>query len=148
VHPNDRKRVVRALELAAVEFRGPTDRLWAADARHETLLVGIAGGSEERLRARIEAQVAAGVVEEARRAWSQPLSATARKILGLEQFATLPPEEAVEAVLAASRRLARYQRKWLRRLPVAATLAADRGPEEVADEILALAGTGERLPRR
>ena len=148
VHANDRKRVVRALELAAVEFRGPTDRLWATDARHETLLVGIAGGSEESLRARIEAQVAAGVAEEARRAWSQPLSATARKILGLEQFATMPLEEAIEAVLAASRRLARYQRKWLRRLPVAATLAADRAPEEVADEILALAGTGERLPRR
>jgi len=148
VHPNDRKRVVRALELAAVEFRGPTDRLWATDARHETLLVGIAGGSEESLRARIEAQVAAGVAEEARRAWSQPLSATARKILGLEQFATMPLEEAIEAVLAASRRLARYQRQWLRRLPVAATLAADRAPEEVADEILALAGTGERLPRR
>ena len=35
-------------------------------------------------------------------------------------------EEAVEAVVAASRRLARYQRKWLRRLPGAATLDADR----------------------
>ena len=46
------------------------------------------------------------------------------------------------------RRLARYQRKWLRRLPVAATLDAARPPEELADEICALAGAGERLPRR
>jgi tRNA A37 N6-isopentenylltransferase MiaA len=91
--------------------------------------------------------VDAGVVEEARAAWAGPLSETARKVLGLEEFATRPLEDAIEAVVAATRRLARYQRKWLRRLPVAATLAADRAPEDIADEILALAGAGERLPR-
>ena len=76
------------------------------------------------------------------------LSATARKVLGLEELATLPLDEAAAAVVAATRRLARYQRKWLRRLPVAATLDAGRPPEGVADEIVALAGAGERLPRR
>jgi tRNA A37 N6-isopentenylltransferase MiaA len=89
-----------------------------------------------------------GAVEEAREAWAGELSTTARKVLGLEEFATLPLGEAREAVTAATLRLARYQRKWLRRLPVAATLAADRPPEEIADEIVALAGAGERLPRR
>jgi tRNA A37 N6-isopentenylltransferase MiaA len=92
--------------------------------------------------------VAAGAVEEARAAWARPLSDTARKVLGLEAFATLPLDEAVEAVVVATRQLARYQRKWLRRLPVAATLAADRPPKELADEIVALAGAGKRLPRR
>jgi tRNA dimethylallyltransferase len=151
VHPNDRKRVIRALELvdAGVDPSAVADRLWATDVRHPTLLVGIAGGaSEARIRARVEAQVAAGVLAEARRAWQGQLSATARKVLGLEQFATLPLDEAVEAVVSASVGLARYQRKWLRRLPAAATLAADRGPEEMANEILALAGRGKRLPRR
>ena len=76
----------------------------------------------------------------------KPLSATARKVLGLEELATLAPEEAAQAVAAATRKLARYQRKWLRRLPVAATLDAARPPEEIADEIVALAGAGERLP--
>jgi tRNA A37 N6-isopentenylltransferase MiaA len=151
VHPNDRTRVIRALELvdAGVDPSAVADRLWATDVRHPTLLVGIAGGaSEARIRARVEAQVAAGVLAEARRAWQGQLSATARKVLGLEQFATLPLDEAVEAVVSASVGLARYQRKWLRRLPAAATLAADRGPEEMANEILALAGRGKRLPRR
>jgi tRNA dimethylallyltransferase len=151
VHPNDRKRVIRALELveAGVDPSAGADRLWATDVRHPTLLLGIAGGgSETRIRARVEAQIAAGVVAEARRAWRGQLAPTARKVLGLEQFATLPLDEALEAVVSASLRLVRYQRKWLRRLPAAATLAADRGPEEVADEILSLAGTGERLPRR
>jgi tRNA dimethylallyltransferase len=147
VHANDRKRVIRALELAPeTPGYGLTHRLWAGDARHETLLIGINGGSDEQIRARVDAQVAAGVVDEASRAWSQPLSETARKVLGLEQFATLPLDEAVAAVVNASRRLARYQRKWLRRLTPAATLEGE--PEEVAAEILALASAGQRLPGR
>ncbi len=89
-----------------------------------------------------------GAVEEARRAWAGDLSGTARKVLGLEELATLPPGEAAAAIVAATRRLARYQRKWLRRLPVVATLDAGRPPEEIADEIVSLAGAGERLPRR
>jgi tRNA dimethylallyltransferase len=150
VHANDRRRVVRALELAAAGFSlaPPAARLWAEDRRRSTLLVGIAGGDEDRIRRRVEHQLAAGVVDEARRAWAQPLSETARNVLGLEEFATRPPGEAAEAVIIASRRLAAYQRKWLRRLPSAFTLAGDRAPGELADEILALAGAGERLPRR
>jgi tRNA dimethylallyltransferase len=89
--------------------------------------------------------VDAGAVEEARRAWEQPLSDTARKVLGLEQFATLPEEEAVDAVAQATRRLARYQRKWLRRMPGVVTLDGNRAAEEVADEIIALGRAGERL---
>jgi tRNA A37 N6-isopentenylltransferase MiaA len=150
VHANDRRRVVRALELAAAGFSlAPhADRLWAEDRRRSTLLVGIPGGDEDRIRRRVEHQLGAGVVDEARRAWAQPLSETARNVLGLEEFATLPLKEAAEAVIVATRRLAAYQRKWLRRLPSAFTLAGDRSPGELADEILALAGTGERLPRR
>jgi len=150
IHANDRKRVIRALELADAgsSLGADADRLWAADSRHPTLLVGISGGSEEQIRARVADQVAHGVVEEALRAWAQPLAETARKILGLEQFATLPLGEAEEGVVRASLRLARYQRKWLRRLTVAATFAGDRLPEETADDIVALAGAGQPLPRR
>jgi tRNA dimethylallyltransferase len=150
VHANDRRRVVRALELAEAgsSLAPPRDLLWGEDARRPTTLVGLAGADDERIRTRVAHQVELGVVEEAKRAWARPLSATARKVLGLEEFATLPVEDAVEAVVTATRRLARYQRKWLRRLRPAATLAADRAPEEVADEILTLAGAGQRLPRR
>ena len=150
VHANDRRRVVRALELAEAgsSLAPPEDRLWADDRRQSTLLVGIDGGSDETIRKRVAAQLKAGVVEEARRAWSQPRSETARNVLGLEEFATLPPDDAAAAVITATQQLARYQRKWLRRLPGAVTLAGDRSPEVIADDIDALAGTGERLPRR
>lgn len=152
IHANDRRRVVRALELAeaGASLAPAADRLWADDVRHSTLLVALQAPEEtleERIHSRIRQMVERGAVEEARAAWSQPLSATARKLLGLEQFATLPVEEAVEAVAVATRRLARYQRKWIRRVPGVVTLDANGAPEELADEIVALAGARERLPR-
>jgi tRNA dimethylallyltransferase len=144
---------VRALELAEVgaSLAPAEDRLWSASFRRPTLLIGLDLSPEtldERIEARVHAMLEQGAAEEARAAWAVGLSATARKILGLEELATLPACEAAEAIVTATRRLARYQRKWLRRLPVAATLDADRPPERVADEIVALAGAGERLPGR
>jgi tRNA dimethylallyltransferase len=152
VHPNDRRRVVRALEL--VESGGslaPTeDRLWSKDSRHPTLIVGLDAELDlldERIQARTREMAERGAAAEARTAWEGPLSASARKVLGLQQFATLPPDEALAAVTAATGRLARYQRKWLRRLQPAATLDGARRPEEIADEIVALASAGKRLSR-
>ena len=153
VHANDRRRVVRALELAEAgsSLAPATDRLWTGDTRRPTLIAALDVPLDEldrRIRLRTEEMVARGAVAEARAAWARPLSDTARNVLGLEEFATLPVDEAVDAVIRATRRLARYQRKWLRRIPSVVTLAADRPPEELADEIVALAGAGERLPRR
>jgi tRNA dimethylallyltransferase len=152
VHPNDRRRVVRALELAAqgASLAPAEDRLWSGDMRRPTLLFGLELGGEAleaRIRRRLAQMVADGVVAEAQAAWRSPLSPTARRVLGLEQFATLPLELALEETTRATLRLARYQRKWLRRLPVTATLDAERPLEEIADEIMvALAGAREHLP--
>jgi tRNA dimethylallyltransferase len=153
VHPNDRRRVVRALELTEVgsSLAPAVDRLWTEETRLPTTIVALVPTAEEldaRIRARTAQMLARGAVAEARAAWAGPLSATARKVLGLEEFATLPPDEAFEEVVAATRRLARYQRKWLRRMPGVASLAGDRDAEEIADDIVALAGAGEHLPRR
>jgi tRNA dimethylallyltransferase len=150
VHANDRKRVVRALELAesGASLAPEHDRLWTEDTRLPTTLVALdvpLDVLDERIEHRTRAMVAAGAVEEARRAWAGPLSDTARKVLGLEQFATLPEEEAVDAVARATRRLARYQRKWLRRMPGVVTLDATRSAAEVADEIISLGRARERL---
>jgi tRNA dimethylallyltransferase len=151
VHPNDRRRVVRALELTEIGASLAGDQLWAGELRRPTLVFSLALIPERldnRIRARAKRMLAEGAREEAAAAWSRPLSATARKVLGLEEFATLPRGEAVEAVVAASRRLARYQRKWIRRLPGVITLDGRQSPGELADEIVALAGARERLPGR
>jgi tRNA dimethylallyltransferase len=153
VHPNDRKRLVRALELAEAgrSLAPVSDRLWTEDTRLPTTIVVLDLPLDEldrRIEERTRAMVAAGAVEEARRAWERALSGTARQILGLEEFATLPVEEAVAAVAQATRRLARYQRKWLRRMPNVVTLDGNRSAEEIADDIVSLGGTGKRLPGR
>ena len=153
VHANDRKRLVRALELAEAgrSLAPATDRLWTEDTRLPTTIVALElplDELDERIEQRTRAMAAAGAADEARRAFAGPLSGTARKVLGLEEFATLPEAEAIAAVTAATRRLARYQRKWLRRLPGVVTLDANRPAEEVADGILALGRAGERLSGR
>ena len=88
----------------------------------------------------------AGVEEEVRQALAHQLSATARKIMGLREIAELPRAEAEAELAARTRRLAAYQRKWMRRIPGLASVTADRSPDEVADEILALARGGQRVP--
>jgi tRNA dimethylallyltransferase len=152
VHANDRKRLVRALELGdeGLSLAPESDRLWAEDTRLPTTIVALDVPLEEldrRIDERTRAMAAAGAAEEARRAWASPLSSTARKVLGLEEFATLPEEEAVVAVAAATRRLARYQRKWLRKMPGVVRLDGNRSAEEVADGVIAVGCAWERLPR-
>ncbi len=152
VHANDRRRVVRALELAEAghSLAPADDRLWTHDTRHPTTIVALDLPLDEldrRIAARTSAMAAAGVGDEAARAWAGPLSDTARKVLGLEEFATLAGADAVERVTLATRRLARYQRKWLRRMPEVVTLDANRPPEEIAADIVALGRTGQHLSR-
>lgn len=89
-----------------------------------------------------------GVEAEVRNALHSQPSATARKIIGLDEVATLPRDDAIDALVVRTRRYAAYQRKWLRRLEGLVMVAADRPPEDTAAEIVALARTRERLPRR
>jgi tRNA dimethylallyltransferase len=153
VHPNDRQRVVRALELAeSGSSLAPTrDRLWTAETRRPTLIVGLDVPKEvlhRRIEERTRRMFEAGVEEEVRRALAAPISSTARKTLGLDEIATLPRDEAEAAIVVRTRRYAAYQRKWMRRIPGLAIVAADRAPGAVADEILELARTRQRLPAR
>jgi tRNA dimethylallyltransferase len=153
VHPNDRRRVVRALELtdAGRSLKPEADRLWSGDTRHPTLVAGLDVPREElfrRIAERTREMFEAGVEDEVRRALAGPISATARKAMGLEDVATLPRDQAIEALNLRTRRYAAYQRKWMRRLPGLVTVAADRPPGEVADDIFEVVRTRQRLPAR
>jgi tRNA dimethylallyltransferase len=152
VHPNDRRRVVRALELAEAGWSlvPRLETLFGGGWRHPTLLVGLdvpKPDLDRRIAERTRRMFESGVEEEVRNALRAEPSATARKIIGLDEVATLPREEAIEALIMRTRRYAAYQRKWLRRLDGLVMVAADRPPEETAAEIVALARTRERLPR-
>jgi len=152
VHANDRRRVVRALELAeaGASLAPVEERLFSGVWRHPTLVVVLDVPKDvldRRIEERTGAMFAAGVEDEVRRALAGEISPTARKTIGLDEIAGLPRDEALTALAARTRRYAAYQRKWQRRLEGAAIVAGDRPPEEVADEIVALARTRKRLRR-
>lgn len=145
VHPNDRRRIVRALELAESGSSLAGDGLWGGDTRRPTLIFGLDAPDEvldERMRARADAMLQRGVVEEARAALARPLSRSAKKVMGLVDFAELPPDESREALIANNRRLARYQRKWMRRIPGLIAVDGNRSPSVIATEIVATARAG------
>jgi tRNA dimethylallyltransferase len=152
VHPNDRRRIIRALELAdaGASLAPSRDRLWAGETRHPTVVVGLDVPKvvlDHRIAERTRAMFDAGVQEEVQRALSGRISTTARKTMGIDEIATLPPDEARVALVARTRRYAAYQRKWMRRIPAIAIVDGDRPVGEIADDIVALALTRERLPR-
>jgi tRNA dimethylallyltransferase len=146
VHVNDRRRVVRALELAAVgaSLAPSTDRLWSTTTRRSSIVVGLDVPREEldrRIAERTNEMIEGGVVQEVQSALGSPISHTAAKALGLEELATLPVDEARNAIVARTRRYAAYQRKWMRRIPGIVLIDADRPAEEVADAVLDVART-------
>ena len=143
VHRNDRRRVVRALELA--EAGGslvPTrNRLWSTDTRRPTLVLGLAippDRLEQRILDRTADMFARGVIDEVRHALGNGVSRTAEKALGLRELSESPPEVAQERLVTRTRRYAAYQRKWMRRIPSLVMINGDRPSEEVAGEIVSL----------
>lgn len=135
IAPRDRSRVVRSLELlAAGELRPPPaeNELWTARTRRPTRLVGLVMERDalvERIDARVDAMVAAGVVDEVRRADAAGASATARAAVGFAEFLAGD----IEAAKVRTRRLARRQLTWMRKLAgVELVDVTGRDPDEVA----------------
>ncbi len=150
IDPNDRHRIVRALELldaGALEPPPSESELWTARTRHPTVLAGLTM-DRETLTARIDARVAAivdaGAADEVRRAARAGASPTARKALG---FADLERGD-VDAMRRATRRFARRQLTWMRKLADVHTIdVTGRASGDVAREILALVPDAH-VPRR
>jgi tRNA dimethylallyltransferase len=86
----------------------------------------------ERIERRVDAMVAAGVIEEVRRAHARGASPTARKALGFEDLL----RGDVEATKARTRRYAKRQLTWMRKLPQVQMLdVTGREPCDVAAEL-------------
>jgi len=149
VHANDRKRVVRALELAQAgsSLLPVANRLWGAETRHPTLVVGLDVPPDvlaERIDGRTRQMFERGVEDEVRAALSSPLSQTALTIHGLGDVAGLPRAQAIEALEQRTRRYAAYQRKWMRRIPGLVLVDANRPADEVAENVVTELGSVAR----
>jgi tRNA dimethylallyltransferase len=86
-----------------------------------------------RIDARVDAMVAAGAIDEVRAAQAAGASPTARKALGFDELLAGD----VEAMKTRTRRYARRQLTWLRKLPgVEHVDVTERAADDVARELL------------
>jgi tRNA dimethylallyltransferase len=144
VHPRDRKRVARALELQRAGIDPPrgSEELWTAKLRRPTVLVGLTIDREQlgrRIEARVEEMVAAGAGEQARRAAEAGASRTARAALGFEELL----RGDLEGVKRAHRAYARRQLTWMRKMPGVELIdRTGRDDRSVAKQIVAGLGDG------
>jgi tRNA dimethylallyltransferase len=139
IEPNDRQRILRALELLdAGELEPPQDasQLWSDELRHPTLLAGLTMEREQLyglIDARVEEMLKAGVREEVRRAHAAGASNTARKALGFQELLG----EDVATMKRRTRNYARSQLTWMRKLAGVRVIdVTGRAPLAVAGEIL------------
>jgi tRNA dimethylallyltransferase len=140
IAPTDRHRLIRALELLDAGHPAPPPRdaasqLWTTTTRHPTLLAALVIDREElarRIDARIDAMLQAGVQDEVRRADAAGASATARAALGFTELL----DGDIAAMRTQTRRYAKRQLTWLRKLPGARVIdVTRRTPEDVAAEL-------------
>jgi tRNA dimethylallyltransferase len=140
IAPRDRSRVVRALALAEMGEEQPSaadaeSQLWTGEMRVPTVLCGLVMERErlyERIDARVDAIAAAGAIDEVRRAEAAGASRTARAALGYRELL----EGDVEAMKRRTRRYAKRQLTWMRKL--AGVRPIDAGERSPADIALAL----------
>jgi tRNA dimethylallyltransferase len=134
IEPTDAQRVTRALELLDAGHEPPAGpQLWTADTRHPTVLAGLTMDRDalaRRIDERVEEMIAAGAADEVRNA--ADASATARKALGFEELL----RGDVEAMKRNTRRYAKRQLTWMRKLPNARLVdVTGRTPADVAAEV-------------
>ncbi|HUN80015.1 MAG TPA: tRNA (adenosine(37)-N6)-dimethylallyltransferase MiaA [Phycisphaerae bacterium] len=148
IHPNDLKRIERALEVFHQTGRPLSEqqRQWAAGVlRYPAIVVGIRRDKEEqskRINQRVRDMIEAGLVEEVRRllAESPPMSQQARQALGYAQIidhleGRCSLDEAIEQIKIQTRQFAKHQRTWFRKFAMAHWL--DIADDEPAEKITA-----------
>jgi tRNA dimethylallyltransferase len=137
IRATDPQRIVRALELLDAGHQPPAgEQLWTRETRHPTLLVGLTMEREAlklRIGERVDAMVAAGAVEEVRRADAEGASHTARAALGFTELL----HGDISAMKTRTRRYAKRQLTWMRKLPGAELVdVTGRDPADVAAALL------------
>lgn len=161
IHPADARRTIRALEVLHLTGRtiSSLQRQWSMDAapRPDTRLFLMrwpVNDLNRRINARVRQMARDGLLDEVRRLLAVgPLNAQAREALGYKQITTalqradhgaLPPhraqsllDEALERTRIETRRFAKNQRTWFKRLAATPRAIILDGPTATPDHVLA-----------
>lgn len=158
IEPGNRRRVVRALEVIESTGRpfssfGPGIDRYGPPA-FDVRLVGLWLPRDvlaRRIAARLEAMVAAGLVDEVRALADRPggLSRTAAQAIGYQELLSHVRGErgladALDLALRRTRRFARRQRVWFRRDPRITWIGTAGNGVALADAVLACWSSGPR----
>ncbi len=151
IHPNDLRRIVRALEVHELTGRSISElqTQWDRErTRFECTLFGMRrdlADQNHRTNERVRRMIDAGLVDEVRGllAEPRPLSQSARQALGYAEIiahleGARDLAEAVERIKINTRQFAKAQRTWFRRFRDAQwiDLQPDSKVEAVADEVM------------
>ena len=146
VHPNDLRRIERALEIHALTGT-PISALrtqWGSTRPdYDVHYIGVRRDRQEasvRINQRVMKMVELGLVDEVRRllAEPQPLSLQASQAVGYAEIIAhlegrISLDEAIEQIKINTRHLAKAQRTWFRRFSPVHWF--DAGPDELAEAL-------------
>lgn len=126
LHPNDLRRIIRALEVYYTQGM-PISELQAkkeAEQKYRAVMIGLNRNREllyQRIEARVDQMIAAGLVDEVKELLTKyPQQPTALQAIGYKEIALylndqLTLEEAIELIKRETRRYAKRQLSWFRR---------------------------------
>ncbi len=158
MHPENRRRVIRALEVTIGSGRpfssyGPGLEVYPPTRFVQLGIAFDPVAVDRRIDARIARWLGAGLLEEVRALAERPegLSRTARQALGYKELlehleGRCSLEEALERVAQRTRAFARRQWAWFRRDPRISWLGAEEDPAEALGTLLD--GDGRSGPTR
>lgn len=153
IHPNDLKRIERALEVWHATGRPLSEQQqqWSSESlRYPATFVGIRRDKDDnsqRINERVRTMIARGLVDEVRGLMSEPagLGPQARQALGYAEIIAhlegrMSLDEAAEQIKIGTRRFAKHQRTWFRKFRTATWV--DVAAKDSVESIV------ERLARR
>jgi tRNA dimethylallyltransferase len=155
IHVNDRKRLVRALEVFELTGRpiSSFQTEWASGIqRHDALWFGLSWDREalnRRINARVKSMIEQGWLAETRSLLDRhgALSRTASEATGYHELiehlhGRMSLDESIERIKIATRQLARRQMKWFKRFEQVNWLRGEAPVEELMDLVQARINQG------
>lgn len=151
VDPANPRRVARALERAAMGDAGAGQDIWAAPVRRPTLLVVVDRPRDvlrEMIALRVRRELEEGLQGELEAALATPgLARGPGQVIGMAEVRAIaegemPPDALEDALCARTRRLARMQRTWMRRMD--ADVVIDLGDRPATDAVPSIAALWRR----
>lgn len=129
IHPNDRKRIVRALEVTTTEHQpiSQSKRTTAAELSFDCIVLGLNMERQllySRIDARVDQMIESGLLDEVTNliAAGIPAESTALQAIGYKELVdcekgSLALFGAIQQIKQSSRRYAKRQMTWFRRMP-------------------------------